>query len=199
MSNNNEDDGCLKRSFVIQTMGYTDVSSKREIWALISKQFNDSFKIKHTSSNVLEILSIDIPYKSYTIKLSESDIHPLKFEIEFQSQLNYELIIGCEDFFDRLLKHFGKKEIEIGDEQFDKRFTINSSNSELTKQILSKEIVDVILKHDIYSLSYTTDKKSQSSLLLTVISRNATTHSEIEKLVLFQMMLIDKFMGLLII
>lgn len=194
-----KEDGFLKRSYVTQTMGYTDVSQKHEVWAQISKQFNGLFKIKRTSSNVLEILSIDIPYENYTIKLSESDVHPLKVEIEFQSQLNFELIIGCEDFFDRLLKHFGKKEIEIGHQQFDKRYTINSPDVELTKRILSTQIADSIIAHDIYSISYLTDAKLHTSQLTTAVSRNADSKAAIEGLIALHIRLIDKLKELLII
>ncbi|MFZ4413275.1 MAG: hypothetical protein ACOYOV_09365, partial [Bacteroidales bacterium] len=109
----------LKQTFVNQTKGYIDVSLKRELWQKMSNQFKGKFKISHNSGNELEILKITIPYKNWEIIISESDTRPMKFEISFVSQIEYELIIGFEDSIEKILKRLGKKEVEVGNEMFD--------------------------------------------------------------------------------
>ena len=65
---------------------------RRELWRQIAKEFNGQFNTSHTAGCELETLLLYIPYAKCTIKLSESDTKPLKFEIELKSQQEYELI-----------------------------------------------------------------------------------------------------------
>ena len=88
-----KDDSFLKNMFVTQTKGFIDISLKRELWQEISNELNGNFKICHDSGTVLEILKISIPHKNCEINLSESDTQPLKFEISFSSEFDFELII----------------------------------------------------------------------------------------------------------
>jgi len=189
----------LKQSYVTRTMGYLDVFPKRELWKKISVEFNGTFKISHNSGNELEILTINIPYKNWKIKLSESDTRPFKFEIEFQTNKDFELIIGFEDAIDKLLKRLGKKEIEIACDKFDNRYLIKSQDPELTKRLLTQEIMDCLLKYNVYSLAYNTNLKKLTSSLITVISRTVDDKSTIEDLVKLHMRLIDKLEELMLI
>jgi len=197
--NEKKDDDYLKQVFVTQTKGFIDISLKRELWKEISDEFKGKFKISHTSGNVLEILRINIPYKNWEIRLSESDTRPLKFEISFKSEIDYELIISYEDSVEKLLKRLGKKEVELGHEQFDNIYLIKSHNSEITKKLLTKDIIDDFIKLNIYSFSYTTDLKTRTSNLLSVISRTIEDKSTIEDLVRLHMRIIDKLKELVFI
>jgi hypothetical protein len=152
--NDNKKDGILESTFVTQTHGYKDVSSKQELWRQLSVEFNGKFKISRNAGNELEILRLDIPYKKWEIKITESDTRPLKFEIEFISQLGYELTIGWKDSIDKFLKFIGIREIEIGNENFDNHYLIKSKDKEKTIRLFSSEIIDYILKYNIYSISY---------------------------------------------
>jgi hypothetical protein len=192
-------DGLLKQTFVTRTMGYLDVFQKRELWKKVSEEFNGTFKISHNSGNELEILRIFIPYKKWEIKLSESDTRPFKFEIEFKSEKNYELIIGFEDAIDKLLKRLGKREVEIANDKFDNRYLIKSHDPVLTKKLFTQEIIDCLLKYNVYSLAYSSDLKKQASNLITVISRTVDDKSTMEDLIKLQMRLIDKFEELMLI
>jgi hypothetical protein len=187
-----KDDAYLKQVFVTQTKGYNDVSLKRELWKEISNEFNGKFIISHNSGNGLEVLKIDIPYKNLEIKLSESDTQPLKFRISFISHVDYELIIGYKDSIDRLLKRLGKKEIELGNEKFDNKYLIKSKDSELTKKIITQDIIDNFLKYNIYSLAYTTEYKSRTSNLISVICRTVDDKLTIVEMIRLHMSIIDK-------
>lgn len=194
-----KNDKYLKQVFVTQTKGYLDVSIKRELWQKISDEFKGKFKISRTSGNVLEILKISIPYKNWEIKISESDTRPMKFEISFISQFDYELVIGYEDAFDKILKRLGRKEVEMGNEIFDNKYLIKSQNSEITKRIFKQDIMDDFIKFDIYSLAYTTDSKKRTSNLISVISRTVDDKLTIESLIRLHMRIVDKLKELKLI
>jgi hypothetical protein len=164
-------DGFLKQVFITQTKGFLDVSRKRGLWQEIADEWNGKLTIGHTAGNELEILKLVIPYKNREIHLSESDTRPLKFEISFECKMDYELTIGQEDAIEKILKKLGKKEVEVGNEQFDNKYLVQSPNPELTKQLLTKDITDLFVKLEIYSSAYATDEKMQTSHLVSVISR----------------------------
>lgn len=189
MSDNN--DGLLKSTFVSQSKGYLDVSTKRELWKTIANNYDGTFKINLTSSNVLEILKIQIPYKNYAINITESDTRPLKFEIEFNSLVNYNLLISHEDTIEKLLKKLGKKEIEIGNSNFDNKYLIQSKDNYNTINLLSYDVAELILKCDVYSISYTTNTKQNSSCLQSIISRLVKDKQTIEDLISLHFKMID--------
>ena len=197
--NEKKDDSYLKKVIVTQTMGFIDISQKRKLWQEISDEFKGKFKISHTSGNVLEILRICIPYKNWEIKLSESDTKPLKFEISFKSEIDYELIISYEDSIEKLLKRLGKREVELGHENFDNKYLIKSHNSEITMKLISQDIIDDFIKLNIYSFSYTSDLESRTSNLISVISRTIEDKSIIEDLIRLHMRIIDKLKELVFI
>ena len=196
---NSDNDSLLKQTFVTQTLGYKDVSIKREIWSQIGKELNGDFKIVHNSGNETEKLILTIPYYNYVIKLSESDTRPLKFEIDFDSMLDYELVMSWEDGFDKFLKCFGITDIKIGNEKFDNRYLIKSKDSGKTINFFTSEIITSLLKHDVYSVSYQTNRKNKKAKLLSTISRTITDKSAIVELIDLHRNMIDKLKDLHII
>jgi hypothetical protein len=179
----NDNGNILKQTFVTQTQGYTDVSTKRDIWSQIGKEIKGDFKIVRNSGNETEKLILTIPHDNILIKLSESDTRPLKFEIDFTSILDYELVLSWEDGFDKLLKHLGLIDIKIGNEKFDNRYLIKSKDSGKTINFLNSEIVKGLLKHNVYSVSYQSDRKNRKSKLQSTISRTITDKSAILELI----------------
>lgn len=196
---NSDNDSLLKQTFVTQTLGYKDVSIKREIWSQIGKELNGDFKIVYNSGNETEKLILTILYYNYVIKLSESDTRPLKFEIDFDSILDYELVISWEDGFDKFLKCFGITDIKIGNEKFDKRYLIKSKDLGKTINFFTSEIITSLLRHDVYSVSYQTNRKNKKAKLLSTISRTITDKSAIVELIDLHRIMIDKFKDLHII
>jgi hypothetical protein len=173
------------------SLGYTDNFPKREMWEEIVKEVNGEFKIKHNSGYQLEIHNISIPYKKWHINISVSDSRPLKFDILFSSSQDFELILSWEDLIDRIIKKFGKPEIELGWKEFDKHYLIKSNRSDLVKQILTREIQKTLLKHNVYSISYQTDPVTRSAELISVIQRNAGNKEMILELIKTYKILID--------
>jgi hypothetical protein len=155
----------------VQSLGFTDNFSKRKMWEEIAQEFNGEFRIAHDAGGALEIHRITIPYKKWKLSISVSDSRPLKFEISFSSSQDFELILSWEDFIEGIFKRFKKPEIELGWNEFDKRYLVKSNRSDLVKDILTRDVQEALLKHNIYSLSYQTKSESRTSELVSVIQR----------------------------
>jgi hypothetical protein len=175
------------------SLGYTDNFPKREMWKEVTKELNGEFKIKHNSGNELEIHNISIPYKKWNIKISVSDTRPLKFNISFSSNQDFELTLSWEDFIERIIKKFSRPEIEIGWKEFDKHYLIKSNRSDLVKKTITREIQKALLKHNVYSISYQTDLKSRTAELISVIQRRVGNKEMIFELIEMYKLLIDNF------
>ena len=143
--NKKKDNSSLIKSLTNSTQGYLDVFPKRDLWRQISKEFNGEFKVSHNSGNEIEILRLNIPYKNHEIVMTESDTRPLRFEIEFNNKVDYKLTVGWEDSIEKLLKKIGKREIEIGNKEFDNHYLIRSQDKDKTTKLFSQEIVDYLL------------------------------------------------------
>ena len=175
------------------------MSAKTELFKEISAMLGGVFSISHNPGNVLSTLRIAIPYKKWEIILTESDTRPLKFQVGFEPLHDYELIIGIEDFFDKIIKRLGKPEIEVGDEAFDNQYLIHSNDPVLTRKLLNNDARSKILKHSLYNISYLTDNKRKRSELTSVISRTIEDKEAYLDLVTLHQMLIDSLSGLRII
>lgn len=175
------------------SFGYTDNFPKREMWKQIAQELNGEFKIKHNSGNELEIHNISIPYKKWNINISVSDSRPLKFQISFIAGQDFNLILSWEDFIDRIIKKFGKREIELGWKEFDKFYFIKSKRSDLVKKTITKEIQQTLLKYKVYSISYQTNMNSRTAELISVIQRKAGSKEMIYDLIGMYKLLLDNF------
>ena len=187
-----EDNGIIILSILTgPSLGYNDNFPKREMWEEIVKELNGEFTVKHTIGNVIEMHNISIPYKKWTIKISVSDSKPLKFNISFFASQDFELFLSWEDFIEKIIKKFGKPEIELGWKEFDNHYLIKSNRSDLVKQIFSREIQKTILKNNVYSISYRTDPEKRTGELTSVIQRQAGNKEMILELVETFKLLID--------
>lgn len=189
----------LKGSYVTRTSGYLDVTAKTELFKEISAISGGAFSKSHNPGNILSTFRIAIPYKKWEINLTESDTRPLKFQIGFEPLRDYELIIGIEDFFDKILKRFDRSEIEVGDAVFDKQYLIHSNDPDLTRKLLNDSIRDKILKHNLYHISYLNDTKVKTSELMTVVSRTIEDKDTYLDLITLHKMIIDSLRGLEIV
>lgn len=192
-------DSFLKRTFSNNTGGYLDVSSKRKLWKEIGDRLGGRFKISLTKDNVIEVHRLIIPHKKWNLKISESDTRPLKFEIEFRTNNDYEVTIGPEDYVEKILKHLGKREIEIGNKEFDNYYLVKSNDEVRTFKFFSKEIIKLLLKHNVYSLSYTTNTNKHTSKLKSAVSRTIEEKLDFAELIYLHIKMIDKLEELNII
>lgn len=181
------------------TLGYTDVFPKRQMWKEIAKEENGEFKVQFNSGHELEIHNISIPYKKWNIEITVSDTRPLKFRISFSSLQDFKLTISWEDFIERIIKRFRKPEIKLGWKEFDKRYLIISNRSDFVKKIFPKEIQKIMLKHNVYSISYHTNAKTKKAEIISVIQRQVGEKEMIVELIAMFKKLVDNLEKLKII
>ena len=106
--------------------------------------------------------------------------------------LDYELVLGQEDSIDKLLKKFGKKEIEIGNTAFDNQYLIESKDHQNTTQLFTAEIVDLLLKYNVYSIAYSANLKKRTSNLISVVNRVTADRKSMDDLIHLYMKIIDR-------
>ena len=116
---------------------YKDVFSKKDLWEKLAELYNGKFKIKQTISKDINSFRLEIPYRNHILVLTETDTKPLKFETEFKLNRNFEFNISWEDIMEHILKLFGKQDIKVGDKEFDKKYLIQSNDSELASKLLN--------------------------------------------------------------
>jgi len=181
------------------SLGYTDNFPKREMWKEIAKEQNGEFKIKFNSGHGLEIHNISIPHKKWNIEISVSDTRPLKFRIFFSSLQSFKLTISWEDFIEKIIKYLGKPDIELGWKEFDKKYLIKSNRSDFVKKIFTNEIQKIMLKHNVYSISYQTNSKTKKAELISVIQRQVGEKTLIVELIEMFKQLVDNMEKLKIV
>ncbi|MFA9372383.1 MAG: hypothetical protein ACERIH_11800 [Labilibaculum antarcticum] len=113
--------------------------------------------------------------------------------------MDFDLMLSWEDFMERILKKFGKPEIEVGSHEFDKRYLIKSSQAGLARQLLEPKFQKSLLDYNVYSLSYETIAELKKAELLTVIQRRAGSKDFIVGLINMHIFLIDSLVNLKII
>ncbi len=175
-------------------IGFIDKFPKRTMWREIAKELGGEFKIKHTASVDLETHITNIPYKNWNINFTVSETRPLRVTINFKSVLNFKMILSWEDVIEQILNKLGKKPIEVGDEDFDKRYVIKCNKAEFIKRLFTKDIQKIFLKYNIYSLYYETNNRKKTSELVSVIQRNAGGKEMIRDIVIAFKLLIDNLL-----
>ena len=183
MEENKKKESLFRRMFITRTLGFINVSEKRHFWEDLAKEFNGTFKIKQTVAKDLDRLILQIPYKQYLIEFTESDAHPLKINCKLDANHKFEFSISYKDTIDKLLTLFGQQDIPVGDEIFDKKYLIQGKDSDLIKTILAKgEIKNILLSNNVFSYNGNYEKKDDSILLSSLVSRTINSKSELSEL-----------------
>ncbi|MEI6348410.1 MAG: hypothetical protein WCP69_10740 [Bacteroidota bacterium] len=184
----------LLEDIFIKDYTYFDITTKKDIWQELEKIVSGKFKITRTKSADLNSFKLDFDYKSIQINLTETDTKPLKFEFSINLKEILEFNISLEDNLDKLMKFFGKHEIEIHKADFDNKYFIKTNNKKEVKLLLEKkELTDLIIRNDIYGIICNFDKEAQLTKILTVADRNINALDKLVDLVKVQLMLIDQF------
>jgi len=173
------------------SMGYIDVFPDRMMWQEMAKELGAEFKVRRGASQDYEIHQLSLPYKDCIIQSTVSSHRPLKFQIAFKRNLDFDMIISWEDFLERLFKKIRKPEIQLHHKEFDKHYLIKSNRPDLLKRILSREIQEIMLKYNIYSISYQFEKEMNETKLLSVIQRQAGGSKMIYELIYMFQLWID--------
>jgi hypothetical protein len=189
-SNNNEIN--MFKELFIKDQTYKDVIKKIEVWQDLESTYTGKLRIKRTRTDHLITLILNVPYKDHEIILTESDTKPLKFEVEFQLNIDFEFVLGPEDSIERISKVFGKQDVMIGNAEFDKKYMIQSNNPELVKRVLHPiSINQGILKHKLSSISLQNQKKTGLSKLLLVKDRNTKSGEVVSNIIQLMCTIID--------
>ncbi len=200
MEENNNKESLFRQMFITRTLGFIDISKKRYFWEDLAKEFNGTFRNKQTVSKDLERLILEIPYKQYLIEFTESDTHPLKINCKLKANHKFEFAISYEDTIEKLLKFFGQQDIQVGDEMFDKKYLIQGKDSDLIRDILTKgEIKNILLSNNVFSYNCIYEKRNDSILLSSLVSRTINSKSELSKLFKLFCLTIDEMKTLNII
>ncbi|MCF6170667.1 MAG: hypothetical protein L3J66_06800 [Bacteroidales bacterium] len=183
MEENKKKENIFKQMFITRTLGFIDISKKRDFWKDFAKETNGIFNVKHTVAKDLEILILKIPYKKYLVEFTESDTHPLKINCKLNANYKFDFFISYEDTIERLLKFFGNQDIEIGDETFDKKYLIQGEKPDLIKKVVMKDrIKTILLSNNVFSYHCIYEKKNETIQLTSLVSRTVNSKSELSEL-----------------
>ena len=171
--------------------GYTYNAPNRDLWKKIADEYKGSFKIKNVPSQDIEKHEITIPYHDVNIEITVADTKPLVFIVKFYSIYEIDLTIVREDVIEKILKIFGKKDLKLGWQIFDNKYLVTSNNSELTKKIFDKHILELINKIDLYSVSLGKQKQDNYYELAAVISRTVKDKNTVIEIIQLFQRLID--------
>jgi len=182
---------------ITRAMGRVNISKKREFWKELSEELGGDFKVKSISSNTFEKLKLTLPHKGYKIVFTESDTQPLKIQCVLKSYIKLLFTLYPKGIFEKILKFFGKKDVEIGDPKFDQLYLISSNNSYITKELLSEsKIKTLLLNYGIYYFSSNTSTKTNELELSANIGRNINKKSELNDMFSLFCLIIDKLASL---
>ena len=167
----------LFREHFIKGQIYKNVAEKKNVWQEIAGKLNGKFIVKQTVSKDVTTLVLEIPYKNYTVILTESDTKPLKSEVILELKDDLEFRLSWEDVFDRIMKFLGKQDIETGDHEFDKKYILQSNNPVKAAKIIS-QVKELILRLNIYVINLSKESSGVYKLLI-IKDRNTSKIDEI--------------------
>ncbi|MFA8433393.1 MAG: hypothetical protein ACEPOZ_02650 [Marinifilaceae bacterium] len=170
----------FKQMFITRTHGFIDISKKRHFWQELANELNGTFRTKHTVSKEFERLILQIPYKQYSIEFEESDTQPLKINCKLGANQKFEFSISYEDSIEKLLKLFGRQDIQVGDEVFDKKYLIQGTDVGLITDLLTKsEIKEILLVNNVFSYNCRYNERNSMLQLSSLVSRTINSRSEL--------------------
>ncbi len=115
--------------------------------------------------------------------------------LKVKQKLEFSIIVI--DSMDKLWKIFARKSIKIGDEVFDKKYMVQSPNSNQVLKIFSNDSIrSILLKNNVYSILCNFQKTDSKINLLSVVSRTVNSKSELSELYKLLCLTIDKIIEL---
>jgi len=189
MNEEQDDKINLFNEIFIKGQVYKNVLEKKEIWKEIAEKLNGKFKIKQTISKDLISFILEIPYKNQKLILTETDSKALKSEINLELKEKFEFNISWEGGIEKIMKFFGSQDIKIGVVEFDKKYLIQSNNSERTIEILIN-LKDLILELNIYLINLQHENSKDHKIIITK-DRNTQSLKEMLGFIELNFKLID--------
>lgn len=125
-------------------------NSKINIWQEFSKEINGTFKEGyswHSDSTEIEYKSWKIFFDNFTVWSGKYSGKTTRVIAPIALSNNFRFEIYREGFIRKVEKLFGAQDIEIGDADFDKSFTIKSTNEFKIKTLLRNKDIRSILEY----------------------------------------------------
>jgi len=129
--------------------------------------------------NSLLFLDVHIPYGRNNIKVSTSEVKTPIFSYPLITKNQFNFSIRCEDYFDKISKVFGQKELQINDKDFDDKFFIETNESKLLNAFLDHKIRNWLEQLKIAYFDFNTAKSKNALTLYCLI--NEMDKKEIEE------------------
>jgi len=179
----------MRKSIYKFSWNEIDILSQR--WKQLADENKGEFKVikvnefGHVNDSTIRKFRLTIPFLNGKIILLTTEFKPLKVSYSFNTVNFNEFLIYPEDFTDRIGKLFGLKEIEIGDNEFDRNFIIKCDNDEFIKKLLTKELKRFMLENDISNFKL--EKIEHDSILeMNIAINELDTHKVMEVLKAFK-------------
>lgn len=100
---------------------WSEIDQLTDTWQKLAEENQGESKTIVIGDGTYRRFELKIPFSEGEILFVTDECKPLKISYGFKNASGYEFLIYPEDFMDRVLKHFGQKEIITGDEEFDKK------------------------------------------------------------------------------
>lgn len=169
--------------FLAKRQGFMDISEKRHFWKDLADELNGTLIVEQSISKEVESLMLQIPYKRYNIKFTESDTLPLKINCKLPINQLFEFSVSYEDSIEKLLKLFGHQDIQVGDTLFDKKYLIQGTDDELVTYLFADgETKAILLSNNVFSFTCSYDKTDRTIQLASLVSRTVHSKSELSEL-----------------
>jgi hypothetical protein len=178
----------------IQGQDYKNIITKRSIWERLAETYNGKLSVSKTIRKDIVLFRLRLTYRDFKILVIETDTKPLKFEISINLKIESEFEVYWEDNFEKLFKLFGKKDIQIGSPEFDKKYMVQSNQDMLITDLLNyKDINKTLFKHNIYSFSSEKNKDNNLHQIITTKDRNTNDYEAMAEIIEMQFAVIDFF------
>lgn len=169
--------------FLTRRQGFMDISEKRHFWKDLADDLNGTLIVEQSISREVESLMLQIPYKRYNIKFTESDTLPLKINCKLPINQLFEFSVSYEDSIEKLLKLFGHQDIQVGDTLFDKKYLIQGTDDELVTYLFADgETKAILLSNNVFSFTCRYDKTDRTIQLASLASQTVHSKSELSEL-----------------
>lgn len=118
-------------------------SNKVELWRLLSEEIGGRYAPGH----ILKSARVELQHGPWTITLDTNEVwtteicttHYTRMRAPFVSAGNFQFSIDQNSVMSGLSKLIGFKNIEIGDEQFDRDYFVQSNNRRKLRSLLESE------------------------------------------------------------
>ena len=169
--------------FLTSRQGFIEISEKRHFWRDLADELNGTLIVEQTISKEVESLMLQIPYKRYNVRFTESNTQPLKISCKLEVNQLFEFSVSYEDSMEKLLKLFGHQDIQVGDTLFDKKYLIQGTDDELITYLFADgETKAILLSNNVFSYTCSYDKTDRTIQLSSLVSRTIHSKSELSEL-----------------